>query len=292
MSTQPIEIYQSDAEVGGLKLYRPPAQVLAEAREAAIVLRQAIEASKNPPIKFGDSEHLRHEHWTLLGHFYGYSTKIEWTRPLKTSDGEIYGFEAAAQLINERTGVVVGRAEAECTYEEENWGDVPEYKWEDTFTATGQKVGCAKIQVGTKDKPTFQLRSMAETRASGQAYRRKLDWIVVLAGYAATPAEEMRSDTTRHSKPDLPEKLERKAEAPITPDYSRNENSKPPVSASPQSERIITGQQSRRFYAIWKQSGKSREQVTTYLREVIGVDSDKLIPVSLYNKACAWAGAR
>ena len=35
------------------------------------------------------------------------------------------------------------------------------------------------------------MMSMAQTRALGKAYRMALGWIMKMAGYEATPAEEM-----------------------------------------------------------------------------------------------------
>ena len=40
-------------------------------------------------------------------------------------------------------------------------------------------------------KDEFAIYSMAQTRAMGKAYRMALSWIIKLAGYEATPAEEM-----------------------------------------------------------------------------------------------------
>lgn len=42
-----------------------------------------------------------------------------------------------------------------------------------------------------RGKPLFQLKSMAQTRACAKALRNVLAWVVVLAGYAPTPSEEM-----------------------------------------------------------------------------------------------------
>src|SRR5262249_19610449 len=44
---------------------------------------------------------------------------------------------------------------------------------------------------GVEKVPTFQLRSMAQTRAASKAFRLALSSVVVLADYAPTPAEEM-----------------------------------------------------------------------------------------------------
>ena len=49
-----------------------------------------------------------------------------------------------------------------------------------------------KIKVADQPVPSFQLRSMAQTRACAKAFRNVLAWVVVLAGYKPTPAEEMQ----------------------------------------------------------------------------------------------------
>ena len=48
-----------------------------------------------------------------------------------------------------------------------------------------------KVAVGSTPTPLFQLRSMAQTRACGKALSNLFKWVVVLAGYKPTPAEEM-----------------------------------------------------------------------------------------------------
>ena len=48
-----------------------------------------------------------------------------------------------------------------------------------------------KVQDGTVKKPLFQLKSMAQTRAEAKVLKSIFGWVVVLAGYRTTPAEEM-----------------------------------------------------------------------------------------------------
>jgi len=50
---------------------------------------------------------------------------------------------------------------------------------------------CASAEPNWANKPEFQLMSMAQTRAAGKVLRLLLGWIVTLAGYEPTPAEEM-----------------------------------------------------------------------------------------------------
>ena len=308
MSTQPtnatndIQIYQADATIGEMKLWRAPDEVLAEAKRAADALQSVIQGSSIKPVPFGDREHLRHEHWETLGHFYGYCTKIESTSYVEF--GEVSGYEATALLINERTGAVVGRVDSMCLDDEEQWGEVSAYKWEDTFNGKGEKVGRHQVQVGTKQKPLFQLRSMAQTRASAKAFRTKLAWVAVLAGYAPTPAEEMGKSShpsTESSEPALPSKLERKkapvSARPLTPAYpppQAQAKQPEPVRSTPPANNggptaVISPAQARRFFALWREAGKKRERVYAYLLEAFGIDDDRLIPSSRYQEACKWA---
>jgi hypothetical protein len=50
---------------------------------------------------------------------------------------------------------------------------------------------CARDEETWNDRSDYALRSMAETRAESRAYRRAVGWLVNLAGYNPTPAEEM-----------------------------------------------------------------------------------------------------
>lgn len=142
-----------------LNFTRRPAEVIAQAREASIQLKKVVEQAKLV-VRIGPSEHLQFEAWQTLGQFYGVTAKVEGTTRL-AEDGTFYGYEASALVL--RNSEVISRAEAMCCVDEDNW----------------------------KKKPRFQLRSMAQTRACAKALRNVLAWIVVLAGYKATPAEEM-----------------------------------------------------------------------------------------------------
>jgi hypothetical protein len=52
---------------------------------------------------------------------------------------------------------------------------------------------CSKEEVKKKTFDEYAILSMAQTRAIGKAYRNLIGWIMKLAGYEATPAEEMIS---------------------------------------------------------------------------------------------------
>lgn len=114
----------------------------------------------------GQSEHIQYEGWQTAGKFYGYTVKTLDAEYVEL--GGAQGFKARAIVVNEQTGIEVGGAEAYCMNDEGNW----------------------------KHKPKFQLASMAQTRAGSKAMRQILGFVVALAGYSPTPAEEMEEVAT------------------------------------------------------------------------------------------------
>lgn len=109
-------------------------------------------------------KHVQVEGWTLLGSMLGVFAEIEWSRPLEN------GWEARA-VARTLAGNVVGAAEAMCTVNEGRW----------------------------RSADTYAVRSMAQTRAVSKALRMPLGFIMHLAGYSATPAEEVPEDQPERS---------------------------------------------------------------------------------------------
>lgn len=143
-----------------LMVSRPPKVVLEEAKEAATALVELIKSKPDLTVKLNGNDYLKFEAWQTIGKFYGASPKVTETKYIEY--GEVKGFEAKAVVISS-SGLEVSGAEAMCMNDEPNW----------------------------KKKPMFQLKSMAQTRASSKALRNVFAWVVVLAGYKPTPAEEM-----------------------------------------------------------------------------------------------------
>lgn len=139
---------------------RPPDQVLEEAKKAASALADVVSKKKKPVIMNGE-QYLEFEDWQTVGRFYGVTTKVISTTFIDY--GTVQGFEARAVALR-ADGMEISAAESMCLNDEKNW----------------------------KDKPLFQLRSMAQTRACAKSLRNVLAWVVVLAGYRPTPAEEMQ----------------------------------------------------------------------------------------------------
>jgi hypothetical protein len=104
----------------------------------------------------GQSDHVFVEGWTLLGSMLGVFAEVEWSRPLE--DG--WESRAVARTLAGRT---VGAAESMCSRSESKW----------------------------KHSDDYAIRSMAQTRAVSKALRLPLGFIMELAGYSATPADEV-----------------------------------------------------------------------------------------------------
>lgn len=304
MSTQvaaPMEIYQPDAQVGDLKLWRAPEEVLIEAQQAAVALQKRI-AGKAKPVILNGQQYIESDDWQMLANFFGYSTKIESTEKFEFDD--VRGFKACAVLIHEHTGRVVGRGEALCLDEEDNWGERTKYEWQDVFDAAGKKIADPsgrgnlrhRVEVGKVSTPLFQLMSMAQTRACNKAMSNKLRWVVALAGYATTPAEDMHEATMPLAKEKpvpLPTEIKKKpvGAAPLTPQSSQPVQRQAPAPRS-ESVRCISEAQARRFYAKWKEAGWSGAEVDQYLMSTFGIKNDRSIPVDRYEEVCHWADNR
>jgi tellurite resistance-related uncharacterized protein len=115
----------------------------------------------------GQKEHLFFEAWQTIGRFFNVTPSTEWSKPIMSGD-KIVGWEARA-IVTNANGQVVAAAESMCAADEPNW----------------------------KGKAQYAIRSMAQTRASSKALRQAFAWVAVLAGYSATPAEEMDAEFTK-----------------------------------------------------------------------------------------------
>ncbi len=144
-----------------------PANRIAEATEVANALAPLI-TSKKLYANISGKKHVLYEGWTTLGALMGVFPKVAWTHPLKADqtvamgDDVVIGWEARVEAVT-LSGAVVGAAESQCLRAESNW----------------------------KNRDDFALRSMAQTRAGAKALRMPLGFIMALAGYDATPADEM-----------------------------------------------------------------------------------------------------
>jgi hypothetical protein len=140
-----------------------PSAILTRQTDLARTLAEVVR-KQNLIVKIGQGEHVRVEGWTFLGSLLGVFPVVEWTREV-VRDEQIVGWEARVEART-RSGEVVGAGEAECLRSENTW----------------------------KNRDDYALRSMAQTRAVSKALRMPLGFVMQLAGFNPTPAEEMPHD--------------------------------------------------------------------------------------------------
>jgi len=137
-----------------------PDAVIVESTRHANALAKVVDERK----LFTTIQGKRHVHvdgWTLLGSMMGVFPVEEGEAVPVEVDG-VKGFKATVKAVT-RSGETVGRATAYCMRDEDRWRG-------------------AKLHA---------LASMAQTRATSKALKGPLGFIVKLAGFSPTPAEEM-----------------------------------------------------------------------------------------------------
>lgn len=160
-----------------------PEEQLEKAERICKLLKSYLDR-KPRAVKFNGKRYPEADDWNFVANFFGHSTRTRWVRPIIEKE-KIIGFEAAVDLLRDADQGIVGAGEAACMRDEPNWAK----------------------------KPDFQLRSMAQTRAGAKACKGKFAWVMVMAGLAPTPAEEMTEENGNGSQggvalADLPERME------------------------------------------------------------------------------------
>lgn len=149
-----------------------PAAIMSRVVAIAKPLGDFIRQTKMS-ITIGQNEYVKAEGWSFMGAMLGISPNTTRVDVIRDPEGGFIGFEAHVEL-RMKDGTVVGSAIAECTTGEARWA--------------------------TAD--TYAIKSMAQTRAAGKAFRMGLGFVMAAAGYEATPAEEMPHDAApRRSAP-------------------------------------------------------------------------------------------
>ena len=115
-----------------------------------------------------EAEYVTVEGWEILGTFLGIVPVTTIIEDIQNDKGRVIGYKARATLYQNPIiendeivgGTLIARAEAQA-----------------------DRSGF--------QKDLFAIASMAQTRALGKAYRMGLSWIMKMAGFEGTPAEEM-----------------------------------------------------------------------------------------------------
>jgi len=199
-----------------LSLADAPENAIQQASQAASAIMGVIEG-KPKVVTFNSEIYFENEDWVFIGKFYGVTVRIVADRYVEF--GTAKGFEAEAEAVLSSTGQVVGRAFMMCLDDEENWGAVPKYEWQDVLDDKGNKIWeekiikgkkknlpkSVKVKVGEVKKPLFQLRSMAQTRSSSKVLSMVFKFIPVLASrggrkVSSTPADEASEGFTNSNE--------------------------------------------------------------------------------------------
>lgn len=185
----------------------------------------------------GKSNHLMYEAWQTVGKYFNCSVGTGDAEPVEIDN--VSGFKAKAYVIDNKTGVKVGEAEAYCMRDEANW----------------------------KTKPTFQLASMAQTRAGAKALRQIFGFVVALAGYSPTPAEEMIQ------------------EAKLINDYPSSPYAElGSTTSSVKSEILATDKQWTFIKQLWKNGEQDEAELNNYIEELVGIESAKDLSLAQASK--------
>ncbi len=156
MEEQTALTITDDVRLGSLQVTTPHA-VVERASAVAKELANIVDTRKLYSVITG-KKFVRVEGWSTLGAMLGVTPRE--VSVFAHDDGT---YEAVVELVRVSDGAVIGRGSAICGTDEKRWG--------------------------TADR--YARRSMSITRATGKAFRLSFSWIMTLAGYEPTPAEEM-----------------------------------------------------------------------------------------------------
>lgn len=220
-----------------------PAALVDGASQMATELAQVIR-SQNLSTVIQGRHYVQVEGWTTLGVMLGVTAREVST----TEEDGIY--TSVVELVRMGDGAVISRASAECG-EEKPWNT----------------------------RPRYARRSMAQTRATGKACRLAFSWIMRLAGYEPTPAEEM-------PQPEHPAATT----APDPKPAPRRDAPPPQTNGAPISARQHTMLEAR-ITAL----GLERERVKAWILKAWGVEHLDQVPADrmneLLNRLGIWSGS-
>jgi hypothetical protein len=140
-----------------------PGGLVKRATEVATVLAGIIK-DRRLASSIQGKNFVRVEGWSTLGAMLGVLPRE--VSVARQDDG---GYVAVVELIRIHDGAIIGRGSALVGMDEKDKRGKPTWA----------------------GRAEYARRSMAITRATGKAYRLGFSWIMTLAGYEPTPAEEM-----------------------------------------------------------------------------------------------------
>lgn len=198
-------IPNEDEHKGELSTVEEQGAKLGNASWMATELKKIIEANGLAIDCGGKKKHLELEAWTTVARIQNEQPHSKYVR----SFDDRKGFEVieAHAWVTDASGTIVSEADSFVSTEEKRWANAPFYA----------------------------RASMAQTRAMGKALKLRHSWIMVMAGYSPTPADEMQdlgAVETRPPKQTRKKAPQREQAAPMPKDASVS-HPQDPASAAP-----------------------------------------------------------
>ena len=252
MNELPVETNMSS---NGWTLGEKPRKVLADAHEAAKALKEVID-SKPKKIIIGGKEYLEMPDLQTLGKFYSIMARPE--EPKYVEINGTKGFSCYAVAVHIPTNQIVSAGTGYCLQDQPNW----------------------------KKRPLADMAAMSQTKAVARALRNALSWVVVLAGFAPTNAEEMENMRELEGvngngpmpPPPPPAEIPAPMKKPFDPSqYDASTDNRP-----------ISDPQRKHLFTLLAMSGKSEEAMRQYLESTWHINETRLILRSQYADICSW----
>ncbi len=197
---QQVVVHHHDAPV---ELFpgASPAEIITQATAVADALKPILQR-QDMTTRIGPKDHVQIEGWQTLGALLKVTPVCVSTRRIEPkAQFTVKGKKRKWGKVDGRRQVV---EEFDYSYEVEG------YSWEATVearTLDGRTIGsadamCSREEDKWKDNDDYALRSMAQTRAASKALASVLRFVVTLAGYSGTPAEEMPGEADNGQAPE------------------------------------------------------------------------------------------
>lgn len=127
--------------------------------------------------KIQNKNYVNVEGWQFAGGVMGVFARVSSLKRIKATNEIKY--RAEVELYQPKTDLIVGYGVAVCSNKEDGKGKKDEYV----------------------------IASMAQTRAIGKAYRNSFAWLMKMAGYESTPAEEATGASVGNLEPEVAEAI-------------------------------------------------------------------------------------
>lgn len=185
------------------------------------------------------------------------------------------------------------------------------YQWrkavcQEEWTATPEDRRRVKWQKGDRGPYSVQqvrteMEDVANTVLKMAKKRAQIAATLTVTACSDIFSQDIEDLKAAGIEPEEPETAEAESTQPEELQRKQPPTAAPPQNAAPQHQAasgashtaprgaVISESQARRFYAIWKQADKTKDEVKEYLGTTFGIDSDRELLQKDYDAACAWA---